>query len=92
MSKSILQTEKECYVTGSVVNLHRHHVYGGPRRKASEKYGCWIYLRDDYHNMSNHGIHFDRELDLRVKRECQIAFEKLHGHQKFMKVFGKNYI
>lgn len=79
-------------MTGAVVNLHRHHVYGGARRKLSEKWGCWVWLRADYHNESSHGVHFDHELDMRIKRECQEAFEALHGHEKFMEVFGKNYI
>lgn len=92
MSSSILQTERECYVTGARINLHRHHVFGGPLRKKSEEWGCWVWLTADYHNMSRKGVHFDRQLDLRIKRECQEAFEKLHGHEKFMEVFGKNYL
>ena len=27
MAKSIMQCEKECYVTGSTYDLHRHHVF-----------------------------------------------------------------
>ena len=91
MSNSILQNRRECYVTGSVINLHRHHVYGGPLRQKSEQWGCWVWLRADWHNMSERGVHFNRELDLRIKRECQEAFEKLHGHEKFIEVFGRNY-
>lgn len=90
--ESLLSAVKECYVTGSRTNLHRHHVYGGSRRSASEKWGCWVWLRADYHNMSNYGVHFDHQLDQRIKRECQEAFEALYGHEKFMQVFGKNYL
>ena len=90
---SILQTERECYITGSTDGLHRHHVfYGTANRKQSEKYGCWLWLRADWHNMSDHGVHFNRDLDLRLKRECQEEFEKRWGHDKFMEVFGKNYL
>ena len=92
MSSSILQNRRECYVTGSVINLHRHHVYGGPLRQKSEQWGCWVWLRADWHNMSERGVHFNRELDLRIKRECQEAFEKLHGHEKFIEIFGKSYL
>lgn len=91
-SKSIMQTEKTCYVTGSRDNLHRHHVFGGPLRKQSETWGCWVWLRADYHNMSNRGVHFDHQLDLRIKRECQEAFEAIHGHDRFMQIFGKSYL
>ena len=92
MSKSIMQTEKECYITGSTEGLHKHHIYFGSLRQNSEKYGCWVWLRADWHNMSNYGVHFDRELDLRLKRECQERFEAIHGHEKFMQVFGRNYL
>ena len=90
--ESLLSPVKECYVTGARINLHRHHVYGGPLRQKSEQWGCWVYLRADYHNMSEHGVHFDRQLDLRLKRECQEAFEARFGHEKFMEIFGKNYL
>lgn len=92
MELNLLQNEKCCYITGKTVNLHRHHVFQGSRRKASEKWGCWVYLTADMHNMSNKGVHFNRELDLKIKKEMQEAFEKVHGHDKFMEVFGKNYL
>lgn len=86
---SILQSEKECYVTGSRQNLDRHHIYASSRRKASDRYGCWVWLRHDVH-MDLHQR--DHELDLRMKRECQEQFETLYGHEKFMEVFGKSYL
>lgn len=92
MAKSIMQDEKECYLTGSKENLHKHHIFYGPNRQNSEKYGCWVWLRADWHNMSDYGVHFDRKLDLSIRRECQIEFEKRYGHEKFMEVFGRNYL
>ncbi len=93
MAKSIMQVEKECYITHSTLNLHKHHIFfGTANRKKSEKWGCWIWLREDYHNMSNHGVHFDKELDLQLKQECQRMFENLWGHETFMMVFNKNYL
>lgn len=93
MSKSILQDKKECYITGSTSNLHKHHIFGGRHnRKMSEKYGCWIWLRADWHNMSNYGIHFNKDLDKLMKVEAQTRFENIYGHDKFMEVFRKNYL
>lgn len=90
---SILQDRKECFITGSTENLHKHHIFGGnPGRKLSEEYGCWVYLRGEYHNLSKKGVHFDKELDLELKRMAQRAFEERWGHEKFMEVFGKNYL
>lgn len=92
MSKSILQSEKECYITGSTEGLHKHHIFFSYNRKNSEKYGCWVWLRADWHNMSDYGVHFNKELDLRLKRECQERFEAIHGHEMFMQIFGRNYL
>lgn len=93
MAKSIMQTEKECYKTHSTMNLHKHHIFGGTaNRKKSEKWGCWVWLRSDYHNASKHGVHSDKEFNLQLKRACQAKFEELYGHEKFMEVFNKNYL
>jgi len=93
VSKSIMQNEKECYVTGSMYDLHKHHVFSGTaNRRKSEQWGCWIWLRSDYHNLSNHSVHVDRELDLRIKRETQRRFEELYGHDLFVKEFGKSWL
>lgn len=87
---SILQTEKECYLTGAKEGLHKHHIFGGPRRQAAEKWGCWVWLRAEWHT-GPCGVHFNRSLDLALKQEAQDRFEQLYGHDKFMAVFGKNY-
>lgn len=92
MSKSILSNERECYVCHTPMNLHRHHVFFGPNRRNSEDWGCWVYLCAYHHNMSDHGVHFDRLLDVAIKRRTQAEFERLHGHEKFMEVFGKNWL
>ena len=89
---SKLQSEKRCYKTGDTYNLHEHHIFGGARRKLSEKYGLKVYLRADWHNMADYGVHFDKEFDLRLKRAAQRAFEREHSREEFMLIFGKNYI
>jgi len=93
MSKSILSNIKECYVCGTCLNLHKHHIYSGYNRKWSEKYGCWVYLCAGHHNMSNVGVHSNKKLDTKLKKECQRAFEKKVGTRDFfMSVFGRNYL
>ncbi len=90
MSKpSILQTEKECYLTGSRINLDKHHVFTGPRRKAADKWGCWVWLNHDVHMYLHQK---DPELERRLKRECQERFEEIYDHDTFMRVFGKSYL
>jgi len=92
--KSLLQgNKKECYLTGRRDFLERHHIFfGSANRKKSEQWGCWVWLVPELHNASSEAVHFNRELDLRLKRECQEAFEKKYGHKLFMREFGKNYL
>lgn len=93
MSRSLLSTEKVCYICGSPAVI-RHHVFGGTaNRRLSEKHGCWVYLCPHHHNMSNEGVHFDRELDLQIKRACQSRWEAVNGgREDFIRVFGKSYL
>ena len=92
MSKSILQTEKKCYITGYTGALHKHHIYGGPNRRISDKHGFWVWLRPEMHNMSNEGVHFNKALDEELKMKCQAEYEKTHTREEFMKLIGRNYL
>lgn len=92
MADSIMQNNRECFITGSTTRLHKHHCFSGGRRQASEKWGCWVWLRYDWHNGANYGVHFNHDLDIRLKRQCQEQFERLYGHDKFMQVFGKSWL
>ncbi len=93
--KSILQSEKECYITHCTTNLHKHHIYPGvANRKISEQNGFWVWLRYDWHNGAEYGVHGrdGHELDLRLKRECQAKFEKTHSREEFIKLIGRSYL
>lgn len=90
MSESLISTEKKCWVCGTTQGLHKHHIFPGALRNASEKWGCWVYLCGWHHNLSNEGVHFDRRLDNDLRRVCQRKFEEQYGHETFMKVFHRN--
>ena len=64
------------------------------RRLLSDIWGCWVWLRADWHTMGDYGVEGQdgHELDMRLKRECQKRFEELYGHDTFMAVFKKNYL
>lgn len=66
--------------------------YGTANRKKSEEFGCWVYLCANHHNMSNAGVHFNKELDLKLKQRCQEEFEKYGSREDFRRIFGKNYL
>ncbi|SBV94079.1 conserved hypothetical protein [uncultured Eubacteriales bacterium] len=90
---SIIQDTRECYITGDTQGLHKHHIYfGNPGRRISEENGFWVWLRWDWHNGAEYGVHFNRDLDLRLKRECQERFEETNSREEFRRLIGKSYL
>ena len=91
--KSIVSNKKECLVCHTAQGLHLHHIYeGSANRKKSDKYGCWCYLCGRHHNLSNEGVHFNKDLDLKIKRMCQEKFKEAYPDEDFVKVFKRNYL
>lgn len=91
--KSILQTEKECFVCKTTYNLHDHHIfYGNSNRKNSEKHGLKVWLCGYDHNLSDAGVHFNKELDLELKQHAQRVFEETHTREEFRAIFGKSWL
>lgn len=84
--------EKKCYLTGATTGLHKHHIFGGANRKLSEQYGLYVYLIPEYHNMSDKGVHFNREFALELKRYGQAKFEQEHSRDEFIRLFKRNYL
>lgn len=94
MSKSLISEDKECWVCHTTLNLHRHHIfYGRDNRTQSELQGCWCYLCGTHHNLSKRGVHFNKELDMRLKQECQRRWESNKGtREDFIRLFGRSYL
>ena len=94
MNKYTECLNNECFFTGIPGEYcERHHIfYGSANRKLSEKYGMKVYLAPLYHRLTPFGVHVNRSNDILVKQYGQREFEALHGHDKFMKTFGKNYL
>ena len=92
--KSVIQLKRECYVCGTIQGLHDHHIiYGTSNRKNSEKYGFKVWLCGKHHNLSNEGVHFNKELDLHLKRLAQEHYEANYGCRlNFIDTFGRNYL
>ena len=99
-SRSLMsdETDPRCFVCGSNV-VAVHHVYGGTgRRPISDREGCWVYLCPYHHNASNDGVHFNKDLDIEIKRICQSRWERREGlegegaHDEFRKRFGISYL
>lgn len=92
--KSVLQSERECWVCGRRDVLHLHHVcFGTANRKHSDDYGYTVWLCPEHHNSSPRGVHFDRELDLTLKTIAQKHFESHHGtREDWIRLMGRSYL
>ena len=89
----ILQRNKECFFCHRTEGLHHHEVFfGSANRKKSIQWGCQVWLCGEHHNLSANSVHLNHDMDLKLKRSTQTAFEKVYGHEKFMEVFHKNYL
>lgn len=74
--------------------LERNEVFGGKNRKKSIEDGLVVFLRPELHNASSLGVHFNRELDLELKREAEKRWlEYYHKNiEDFIKKYGRNYL
>lgn len=87
--KSIIQTEKECFLCHTTSMLEEHHIFGAANRKHSETYGLKIFLCRYHHEM----VHRKKALALKMHKIGQMVFEKQYGSRSdFMAVFGRSYL
>lgn len=89
--KSIIQSENCCYICGGERDLQEHHVFGGCRKKLSEKYGLKVMLCQGHHTGSK-GVHFDAALMDKLHKLGQRTFKVKYPNLSFMQIFGKNYL
>lgn len=91
--KSILQgNNEECYICGRQWGLECHHIYAGvANRRISEANGFKCMLCHQCHTGSG-GAQYEKELNLRLKRECQAKFEETHSREEFRRLIGKSYL
>lgn len=91
---SIVQdlSEERCFVCGSRRQLELHHImHGTANRRISTRTGlvCWLCK---YHHTGPFGVHSDAELNKKLQRAAQTAFEYKYGHRQWMELFKKNYL
>lgn len=91
---SILGSRKgRCYLCGRYGHTEEHHIFGGPNRTLSEKYGLKVYLCLECHATGKHAVHRDKAVMDELHRQGQEAFEEQLGSRKvFMQIFGRNYL
>lgn len=77
------------------IGLHRHEVfYGTANRQKSIEDGLVVYLTPELHNMSNEGVHFNKEFDLELKQAGEQIWLNYYNKtiEDFIKRYGRNYL
>lgn len=93
MGKSIMQTDRACYFCGRLDGLERHHVFGGvANRKISETYGLCVYVCHKHHTDPKEGVQYNKEMNLKLKQDAQMAFQKYYSRKVWMQLIRKNYL
>lgn len=102
MSKSIMHDKYDgtCYLC-MLLNcdyqrrtaLQEHHVmFGNKQKKLAEHYGLKVYLCLQHHTSGPAAVHNNHENAELLQKKAQAAFEKKYGHEKWMGIFGRNYL
>ena len=100
MAKSIIQVNKDrCYLCGRPAMpldpLDKHHVFFGPLRRKSEKYGLTVYLHHfTCHIFGGRAVHNNSEVCRALESEVQGIAMAHYGWttKDFIQLFGRNYI
>ena len=101
MSKSIIQTQKECYICRYLAaqqgyygelpsaGLHKHHImFGIANRKKSEHFGLWVYLCVPHHEYGPDAVHSNRDVRIFLCQIGQQVFEQKYSHEKYRSSAG----
>ena len=98
--KSIIQKDRDrCFLCGrrgtSVDPLDEHHVFFGPSRKKSEKYGLKVYLHhNSCHIFGKEAVHNNAENCRIIQKIAQEVAMEYYGItvEEFIEIFGGNYV
>lgn len=83
----------KCWLCGTYGPTETHHIFEGPNRKWSDKYGLTVELCMWCHREGKNAAHLSRDTADYLHVEGQKAFEKTYGSREdFMKIFGRNYL
>ena len=83
-------TMRRCRICGAPAT-DRHHVFGGPNRPNSERYGLVVWLCRRCHGEIHFGEH-GREMAEKLRKEFQLKFQKDNPGVRFEDVFHRNYL
>lgn len=84
-----------CHRNGNGDPLDKHHIFGGPNRKKSEKYGLVVYLcHNRCHIFGKEAVHINAENMQKLHEYGQRKAMSEQGWtvDDFREIFGKNYL
>lgn len=90
--------EKRCFLcgaNGADDPLDCHHIFGGPYRKKSTKYGLTVYLcHKRCHIFGGMSVHQNAKTANQLKRYGQLKAMRENGWtvEDFIREFGKSYL
>ena len=92
--RSIVQSERECFVCKTTMSLELHHIFGGAYRKKSDRLGLTVYLCHKHHNEPPYGVHHNRERMDWLRAIGQRRYIEHYHKTKddFIREFGRNYL
>ena len=93
-NKSIFDDDSliQCYLCGQYGPVEEHHVFGGPCRSISDRYGFVVHICRKYHSLihdSEKGV----EMKLQLHQEGQRIYEQRIGNRRaFIQDFIRSYL
>ena len=77
-----------CRICGAYGVTHFHHIFGGARRKISERMDFVIELCPKCHRSAHTSVSFGDSL----KHDCQLEWLETHTIDEWMEMMGKSWI
>ena len=93
-NKSIFEGDSfdRCYLCGAYGKTEEHHVFGGPVRKTSDRYGLVVHICRDCHSLI-HDSEKGADLKLYLHQRGQMIYEERFGNrQAFIQEFIRSYL
>ena len=86
MDSVICKDRSRCFLCGCNKVAHEHHIFGGPDRQISEKYGLKVYLCFECHK-GDDGVHGKTEKAKNLRKGLhmsgQLVFENYYGQKQY---------
>lgn len=84
----------KCFLSGEYGYVERHHIFGGPFRQKSEKYGLVVELAPEMHREGPRAAHRCKATAEKLKSygQMKVMLEQGWDRERFIREFGKNYL